>query len=99
MSLTEKQIENTKHELNENFKKSGLTIEKIAGDLNTTPEYVEQLFDLNPNRLEDPWILKNYLIKVLSEKSIEITPFTALAGDCERHWFLDSDYINNMVIE
>ena len=98
MSLTDAQIENTKSELKSNFEKSGLTIEEIAEKLKTTPEYIEELFNLNPRRLEDTWILKNYLIEVLNEKSIEVTPFTALVGKSEGYWFLNSDYINNGVI-
>ena len=98
MSLTDAQIENTKSELKSNFEKSGLTIEEIAEKLKTTPEYIEGLFNLNPRRLEDTWILRNYLIEVLNEKSIEVTPFTALVGKSEEYWFLNSDYINNGVI-
>ena len=89
MSLTDAQIENTKSELKSNFEKSGLTIEEIAEKLKTTPEYIEELFNLNPRRLEDTWILKNYLIEVLNEKSIEVTPFTALVGESEGYWFLN----------
>ena len=99
MSLNEKQIENTKFELKSNYDKTGLTIKKIASDLKTTPNYIAQLFDLNPARLEDTWILRNYLISVLNEKSIEITPFTALVGRSEDYWFLDSNYINKGIIE
>ena len=95
MSLTDKQLETTSREMKSNFKKSGLTLEEIAQDLKTTPEYVEDLLNLNPKRIEDPWILRNYLIRVLNEKSIAITPFTVLAVESEKVWFLDSDYINN----
>ena len=99
MSLSYEQIENTKKELKSNFDKSGLTVEEIADKIKTTPEYVEDLFNLNPRRLEDTWILKNYLIEVLNEKSIEVTPFTALVGNSENYWFLNSDYIKNGVIK
>ena len=98
MSLSYEEIENTKKELKSNFDKSGLTVEEIADKIKTTPEYVEDLFNLNPRRLEDTWILKNYLIEVLNEKSVEVTPFTALRGSCEDYWFLNSDYIKNGVI-
>ena len=99
MSLTDEQIENTKFELKSNFEKSGLTVDEIASDLKTSPEYINQLFDLNPARLEDTWILRNYLINVLNEKSIEITPFTALVGRSENYWFLNSNYVNKGIIE
>ena len=95
MSLDETQIRNTKAELKSNFEKSGLTIEKIAKDLGTDETYINDLFNLNPRRLEDTWILKNYLIADLNSKSIEVTPFTALVGESENYWFLNSNYINN----
>lgn len=95
MTLTEAEMERTRPELKSNFKKSGLTVEEVANDLKTTPEYIEELLELKPNRIEDPWILRNYLTDVLNEKSIEVTPFTVLVGRSERVWFLDSDYINN----
>ena len=99
MTLTDAQIETTSSEMKSNFEKSGLTTDEIARDLKTTPEYIEELLNLNPKRIEDPWILRNYLIDVLNEKSIEITPFTVLVGNSERVWFLDSNYINNGEIE
>ena len=98
MSLSYEEIENTKKELKSNFDKSGLTVEEIADKIKTTPEYVEDLFNINPRRPEDTWILKNYLIEVLNEKSVEVTPFTALRGNCEDNWFLNSDYIKNGAI-
>lgn len=98
MTLTDIQIENTKKELKSNFEKSGLTIKQISDDLKTSPEYIEELFNLNSKRLEDTWILRNYLIEVLNEKSINITPFTALKGDASNYWFLDANYINNKII-
>ena len=98
MTLTEAEMERTRSELKSNFKKSGLTVEEVANDLKTTPEYIEELLELNPNRIEDPWILRNYLTDVLNEKSIEVTPFTVLVGRSERVWFLDSNYINNREI-
>lgn len=99
MTLTIEQEENTKYELKENFKKSSLSIEKIAHDLKTTTKYIEELMNLNPNRLEDVWILRNYLINILHEKSLEVIPFTALIGNSENYWFLDSNYINNGIIK
>ena len=95
MTLTFEEMERTSLELKSNFEKSGLTLEEAAADLKTSPEYIEQLLILNPKRIEDPWILRNYLIEVLNEKSIEITPFTVLVGNSDRVWFLDSEYINN----
>ena len=95
MTLSPQQIENTKKELKENYEKTDLTIEKISEDLGTSPEYINELFQLNPIRLEDTWILRNYLLKKVDEANLEPTPFTALAADWHDIWFLNADYIDN----
>mgnify|MGYP002626623789 FL=1 len=93
--LTQQQIEKTKNELEENFKKTNLTIDGIADELKCSPEYLKRVFNLNSLRIEDPWILRNFLIDYLTQNNTEITPFTALVGNCEDYIFLDSTYINN----
>ena len=94
MSLSPRQIENTKRELKENFDKAGLSIHTVAADLGTTDRYIEQLMRLDPIRLEDTWILKNYLIEKVKEKGEKPTKFTALAGNYHLIWFLSSRYID-----
>lgn len=97
MSLTDKKIEDTKYELKSNLKKADFQLMKISKDLLTSQKYIKQLFELNPTHLEDTWILRNYLIEFLNEKSIEITPFTSLVGKSENYWFLDSNYIKKVI--
>ena len=98
MSLTIKQKDDTRRELKENLEKSGVEIPTIAADLGTTVEYIEQLLRLEPNRLEDTWILKNYLLDKVREAGKSPTAFTALGGDYRVIWFLDSDYIDGKKI-
>ena len=94
MSLSEKQQDDTRAELRANLEKSGVSIEQAAADLGTTQGYIMQLLRLEPKRLEDTWILKNYLIGKVIEAGKTPTPFTALAGDYHVIWFLDPDYID-----
>ena len=94
MSLSAQQIEDTKNELRANYEKTGLTVEEIASALSTSTDYINQLFDLEPKKLEDTWILKNYLIEKVKEAGKEPTPFTALGGDYHVIWFLDANYID-----
>lgn len=94
MSLTKKQEDDTRKELKENLDKSGVTIEQTAADLGTTPEYIEQLLRLEPRKLEDTWILKNYLLGKVEEAGKTPTKFTALGGNHRVIWFLDSRYID-----
>lgn len=94
MSLSLRQQANTRNELKENLDKSGLVIEKIAADLSTDVSYIKDLFRLNPRRLEDTWILQNYLIKAVKEKGEVPAEFTALVGDWHDYWFLNGSYID-----
>lgn len=94
MSLSPEQKKNTIRELNENFEKSGLTVKQIACDLGTSEKYIGELFALRPKRLEDTWILKNYLIEKVTANCKAPTEFTALVGDHHGYWFLDGGYID-----
>ena len=94
MSLTEKQKDDTRQELKENLDKAGVSIEETAAALGTTEDYIMQLLRLEPRRLEDTWILKNYLIEKVREAGKTPTEFTALGGDYHVIWFLDAHYID-----
>ena len=94
MSLTPKQEDDTRKELRENFDKAGVSIQEVAADLGTTEAYISELLALRPMRLEDTWILKNYLIDKVEKAGKEPTPFTALGGDYHVIWFLDDRYID-----
>ena len=94
MSLTRKQEEDTGRELRENLEKAEISIEQAANDLGTTPEYIEQLLRLEPRKIEDTWILKNYLIEKVKEAGKTPTKFTALGGNYKIIWFLNTKYID-----
>ena len=94
MSLSAKQIDDTRRELRENLDKAGVKIQEAAADLGTTEEYIMQLLRLEPKRLEDTWILKNYLIEKVRKAGKTPTAFTALGGDYHVIWFLNSEYID-----
>ena len=98
MSLSVKQKEDTRRELKENLDKSGVSVHEAADDLGTTEEYVMRLMRLEPKRLEDTWILKNYLIEKVRSGGKKPTAFTALGGDYHEIWFLDSEYIDGKKI-
>ena len=97
--LTAEQEEATRIQLRENLEKSGLTIEQVSADLGTTPEYIEQLLRLEPKRIEDTWILRNYLIRKVKETGQKPVKFTALGADHHIIWFLDSRYIDGRKIK
>ncbi len=99
MSLTREEQVNTIKEFKANFDLLNKSIEEVANDLNTLPKYISDLVVLRARRIEDPWILRNYLLKELKDNSIDPIPFTTLKGDWHHYWFLDAKYIDNGKIE
>lgn len=94
MSLTREQQISTINEFADNMARLGATNEQVAAALGGTPEYAGRVARLEARNLEDPWVLKNYLLARAREQGIEPRPFTALGGDYHGYWFLDSDYID-----
>lgn len=99
MSLSKQQKEDTRRELCENLERASVEIADIARDLGTSERYIGELLALEPRRLEDTWILRNYLLEAVRERGGEPVPFTALAGDWHNYWFLDGAYIDRGRIE
>ncbi|OFI49069.1 hypothetical protein BG261_04130 [Floricoccus tropicus] len=98
MSLTRSQTIETKKEFQDNLTLSGLTVERIAEDLNTTPEIIENTLNLDAIYIEDPWVLKEYLEEKIRENGDVPIEFKALRGDYHQYWFLNSSRIDKMKI-
>lgn len=98
MSLTKQQQINTLNEFQENFALLGSSTQEIADELRTSPEKVEAILLLQPATLEEPWILKNYLIEKLIEQGKTPIPFSALIGDYHDYWFLDTRKIEKRIL-
>lgn len=94
MTLNPHQIKNTKNELQQNFELSGLTKEQVAHDLHISLTKLNHLFTLTQSSLNDPWILRNYLIEKVEVQGKKTVPFTALVSDWHQYWFLDSGLID-----
>ncbi|MCY3035462.1 MULTISPECIES: DUF2316 family protein [Aerococcus] len=99
MSLTQSQREETKQVLKTAFNKTGLSKQDLADILETSESYLDQVFQLQGQRLEDAWILKNYLNTYLSEHEQESVTFQALAGDYHDYWFLDAKLIERGLLK
>lgn len=93
MSLNPQQQAATRRELTENLKRSELTIADLAQALGTDARNITQILNLQVGRIEDPWIVRNYLMRVLAERNITAAPYTALVGNAGDYWFLDNAYI------
>lgn len=90
MSLSKQEQIDTIKAFKSNIELLGASKIEIAAALNTTPEVIEAISNLQVKSIEEPWILKNYLEEQLNNKGIDAIPFTALKGDYHDYWFLDS---------
>lgn len=95
MSLTLQQMNNTRAELKQNFELIDLSKQQIADDLNISLVKLDHIFTLTQRSLNDPWILRNYLLQKVKEEGQTPVPFTALSGDWHHYWFLNSRAIDN----
>ena len=91
MSLTHQQKAATINEFARNIELLGLSPAQIAHDLDTTEQHVNEVARLRSGVLEEPWVLRNYLLSQAARAGIEPVPFTALVGDHHSYWFLDAD--------
>lgn len=94
MSLTLDQQAATIKEFKQALQEADLTVDDLAKHFSTSPEYIESKLNLQPSRLEDPWILKSYLNAQIDRQGGRTIPFSALKGDPHQYWFLDSRIID-----
>ncbi|WP_283678327.1 DUF2316 family protein [Lentilactobacillus sp. Marseille-Q4993] len=93
MTLTPEEQSNTRIELQRNFDLADITLADAARDLNTTPEHVDDVLKLHSRRIEEPWVLKNYLNRIIKDNGDTPYPYSKLAGSPMLHMFLDQKYI------
>lgn len=94
MSLTLEQQYATIHELAANLALTGLTKAQVCADLNISAAKLDRILNLQQVALEDPWILKNYLMDQVTTTGQSPIAFTALVGDYHQYWFLNSHLID-----
>lgn len=99
MYLNKSGIDKSKNEISENIDRSGLNIEELAINLGTKVEYLKKVINLESNRIEDVWILRNYLINYLSSIDVDVVEFSVFSGDFRRINGLDKKYIGSGVIK
>ncbi|EAW7104104.1 TPA: DUF2316 family protein [Listeria monocytogenes] len=98
MTLSKEQIKATKSEFAENLALADLTIVEVAKELNTSQVKIERIFNLKQRSLNDGWILRNYLLRKVTEVGKTPVPFTALIGDYHEYWFLDGEEIDSGIL-
>ncbi|CAJ1228374.1 DUF2316 family protein [Lactiplantibacillus xiangfangensis] len=98
MSLKEIERTNTRQELRANYERSGLSLDQVATDLETTPTHVEDVMDLNVVHIEEPWILRNYLNDSLLDQGVTPVPYSRLKGEPSEYWFLNQQRIEQGIL-
>lgn len=81
MSLTLNQQAATIKEFEQALQKAHLTVDDLVKHFLISPEYIESVLNLQPSRLEDPWILKGYLNAQIDRQGGQPIPFSSLKGD------------------
>ena len=99
MPLNPQERKATTRELQANFALTGLSLAEVATDLGTTEGTIQNVLNLETRHINNPWILRAYLIEKLEEQGIQPVPFSRLVGDPEDYWFLDANLIHNGQIE
>lgn len=93
MSLTIKEQEATIAEFQEALARSKMSIQDLAKYFNTSPANIKGILNLHTNRIEEPWILKEFLNGKIISQGKNPVKFSALRGDYHQYWFLDSKII------
>lgn len=93
MSLTYEEQQMTREDIARAMADLGITPEQAAAALGTTPQNLRRVMRLDIHRLEDPWVLRNYLLDQAAEQHVPVT-FRVLNRDYHRLWFLDAAYID-----
>ncbi|PWG59210.1 DUF2316 family protein [Bifidobacterium catulorum] len=94
MSLSMTQRRNTIREFRKNLGLLGLSPEDLAEHFDVDERYINDIIELRSGVLEDPWIIRNYLLGKAKERGVALVPFTALVGDHHDYWFLDGAMID-----
>lgn len=98
MSLTAEEQDRTRQELKENFQATGLSLTAAAAELQTTPQRIANILDLDLQAIEEPWILRNFILEKLAQQQKKAS-FTVLTGDYHRLWFLNSRKIDKRKLD
>jgi hypothetical protein len=100
MSLTTTERQATRAEFKRNFELLGLKSHDVATVLGVDDARIEGIMSLRRLRhLEDAWILRDFLLDCAHQAGVELSPFTALRGNPEEYYFLDTERIHAQLLD
>lgn len=98
MSLNVFERKRTKDEFKRNIALIGLTTDEVATKLNITEKKLIDIIKLNDDCIENPWIIRNFIIDYAQQNNLQLMQFSKLKGDYHNYFFLDSNYIDMGII-
>ncbi len=85
--LTFIEKKNTAKELQENYKRLGEDLNTVLNELQITEEEFNRVLTMNHPNPSNVWMVRDYLEDKLTEKGIEIYPFSRLADHSANMWY------------
>lgn len=85
--LNRKETENTRIELQENYRRLEYSQQKVADDLRISTDELEDILEMESPNPAYVWMLREYLEDKLKEENIEMMPFTKLADPSVNRWY------------
>ncbi len=85
--LTHAQIENTQKELQENYRRLGMSEEDVLKDLGISKQELLNVLNMEQPYPGNVWMVRDYLEDKLIEKGIEMMPFSSLSDHSVNHWY------------
>lgn len=98
MYLNEKDKEITIKEIDENIKISGLSLKEMSEKLGCDETYLQKSIVFEGDRVEDIWIIRNFLINYITYINLEAKEFTVFNGDFRREKDIDKKYIGSGIL-
>lgn len=100
MSLSVAQKQATRREFAQNFELLDATPTTVAQALGVSESRIDGIMNLRHVRHpEDAWVLRQYLIEQAKRDDIKPVQFTALAGNPDDYWFLDTSRIAAKILD
>lgn len=81
------QTENTRRELQENYRRLGYPKERVMQDTQMSEDEIDSVLDMSGAWPSQVWELRDYLEDMLNAEGIEMEPFTALADHGANRWY------------
>ncbi|EGW2153278.1 DUF2316 family protein [Enterococcus faecium] len=86
--LTSKQVDKTREELQENFKRLGYDKDVILQDTGLSRRELDGVLEMSNPDPGNVWMLRDYLEDMLNKEGIALYPWTRLADHTANKWFI-----------